>query len=130
MRTAIVLLVAVAVLAAAGVYGAVLLTREDPEPDATTSGRTWDSYTVKGRTLVVEATGDPCTELADVEVDESDDRVVVTMHVEVDGAVCAALAVPIRGRVRLEDPLGSRPVYDGACLDDEGAARGCRRGDD
>lgn len=123
------LVVAVAALIGAAIVGATLLTREADPAGATTTSAQWESYVLRGRTLIVEAPGDSCAEVAEVSVDESEERVVVTLRVETDEGSCADSAAPLRGRVQLEARLGDRPVYDGACLAEEDAARRCRRGD-
>lgn len=128
MRTAVVLVVAVALLAAAAIYGALLLTREDPEPDvAQRRASTWTSYAATDRGLVVEKTTNTCTDIEEVTVVETAERVEVTVWVAADSESCPATTVTRRAQVGLNDPLGSRRVYDGACLADEEVAKRCRR---
>ena len=105
MRTAIVLAVAVLGLVAAGLYGAYLYFSE-PDSASPASGPTeisptaWKAYRVTDNGLVVEKTTDPCTEIADVNVSETADRVVVTMYVESDPGVCIEKVVTRKARVR------------------------------
>ncbi len=98
--------------------------RDDTTPasvhiPAAPAGRpvTWDGLTVAGDRLTLGASGNPCQEATGTVVDETDDRVVVTAYAERAGGVCAQMLGYVTIDVRLERPLGARPVYDGACLD-------------
>lgn len=109
-------------LAAAAVTGFVLLraVREDP-------GSTWDAYAADGRALVVTKRARSCDDLVLVDVLERPQRVEVTVDVTSGGLFCAADEEQQRLRVRLEEPLGKRVVYDGGCLAQDEPRRRCAR---
>ncbi|HVX53136.1 hypothetical protein [Nocardioides sp.] len=75
---------------------------------------TWSRYAVTGDRLRVEFEGSPC-DTGTASLREQPDRVVVTAYLKASGT-CVALAAGLDAEVRLHAPLGSRPVYDGACL--------------
>lgn len=60
----------------------------------------------------------PCSySVGDTEVDERADAVVVTLHREPpadEGAICAEVVVEENTPVELSEPLGERPLVDGA----------------
>jgi hypothetical protein len=85
----------------------------------------WDSYTADGDTLSITFSGTPCDEADRVVLDEQDERrVVVTVYLRTSEQVCVASAVAHQTEARLDDPLGDRQVYDGACLRRPGNTEG------
>lgn len=89
--------------------GALLLLGRDSR------GATWDYFRAEQDELRVFKTLRPCDEIRSVDVEETDERIEVTLHVE-PGGLCGDLAVDKFATVTLSDPVRDRPVYDAACL--------------
>lgn len=125
MRTRPALIGGLVVLVAL-VVGALLLLRVfEDEPDGVVTQ--WDGFRTTGQGLVVEYGASPCEEPTGSEVEETADRVVVTVWKSTFRGLCTAMLEMHPVRVALDEPLGDRPVYDGACLDDGGAEAVCLR---
>ena len=113
------------VLAVGGlVVGGLLLLRSGAEGS---SGHAWDDYSAHKARLVVHYQGSPCQDPQDNDVVETAERVEVTVWVDHHVGQCADSQVSYDVRVDLDDPLGNRPVYDGACLADGGTDQECLR---
>lgn len=79
----------------------------------------WTDVDVRpgGAELLVQFWADPCTGVDSVDVRPQSGRVVVTLHVGVDPeqtGPCPQTAEYRAVRVALDEPLGNRPVVDGA----------------
>lgn len=83
--------------------------------DRASRATTWSRYAVTGDRLRVEFEGSPC-DTGEASLDEKADRVVVTVHLRASDQMCVALAAGHQADVQLSSPLGTRPVYDGTCL--------------
>jgi hypothetical protein len=130
----ILILVLAAGVGAAGVEGWRLLwtgpestQAADPEPSGPAGpvppGQPvpWTRLTVAGAVLTVGYDGSACQVSNQAVVDETHRRVVITVYAEVRRRECITMAVGYHLKVTLAAPLGSRPVYDGACLAAPGA---------
>ena len=97
----------VALLALVGV-GAYELTAPDPEVVD------WESWSASedGRTITLRYHGTSCDDEADVEVEEEQQRVLLTLRVTSERDGCDD-SVPKTIDVRLSDPLGQRTVAHG-----------------
>lgn len=95
----------------------------DPNPDAVnTMPIRWDSYEERAGGNELEmlfwSGVEPCYVLAEVEVEETPDKVTVTLHqgnleTEEDTA-CIEIALLKSTIVELDEPLGDRKVVDGS----------------
>ena len=79
----------------------------------------WTDVEVRpgGTELLVQFWADPCTGVDSVDVQPQPERVVVTLHVGVDPkqtGPCPQTAEYRAVKVALDEPLGNRPVVDGA----------------
>lgn len=115
-----VLVAAAIVLGAA--FGGLALLRTSSNDD----GTTWDSYRVTRDGIMIYKTVRPCDKIVNAEVEETDERIEITLRVD-SGGVCAALAVDKSTSVSLSDQVGDRAVYDGACLNQLRDERQCIR---
>lgn len=91
----------------------------EPDPDVVNPRRVdWDKAKVKGRkiTLFYYSGVKECYGLHHVEVKETDKRVTVTIYDgnDPDAEVCIELAQRVKTIVKLDRPLGSRTLVDGA----------------
>lgn len=68
-----------------------------------------------GRTITVTYTGSECQDGSRLEVDEQDDRVVLTVHRWSRATSCTDIGIPYTLTAVLSRPLGDREVVDGAC---------------
>ncbi|GAA3653516.1 hypothetical protein GCM10022237_11690 [Nocardioides ginsengisoli] len=131
----ILILILAAGVGAAGVEGWRLLWGDsvsteaaDPAPSVSAGpvppGRpvSWTRLTVAGAVLTVGYDGSACQASNQAVVDETSRRVVITTYAKVKRGECIAMAVGYDLKVTLAAPLGSRPVYDGACLSAAGGA--------
>ena len=133
-RRGIVLVVVLAV--GAGVLWWLRTDAADPGPVQIGSAPggapvAWNGLRVAGDVLTVGYGGSPCQESTGSDVDERSDRVVVTVYADRAAGACTQVLQVHTLDVRLAQPLGQRPVYDGACLE-QAAASGeedvvCRR---
>jgi hypothetical protein len=102
------LLVSLLVLGVVGIAGWYVLGHSSPTP--------WNKPAdVDGATVRLTYSGSACQDSADVEVGESDTRVVITVVQTVRARSCDEAAVPYDVVVRLSDPLAGRMLVDGAC---------------
>lgn len=91
-----------------------------PTPDGLASVHAigWDRHTVEGRQLTVHwySGVEPCHVLHSVKVEETQQRVTVTLREGTAdaNAACIAIAEALKTTVRLDAPLGDRKVVDGA----------------
>ena len=143
MLRAILVLVLLAAVIAAGVLGWRLLWRDpgtshaaDPAPSGTAAPTppgepvSWTRLTVADTHLRIGYDGSPCQLSNAAVVRETPDHVVVTAYADVRPGACISMAVGYHVDVQLSAPLGSRPVYDGACLSAAGGGAldpACRR---
>ncbi|UYM05113.1 hypothetical protein [Solicola gregarius] len=115
-----VLIAAAVVLGAA--FGGLALLRAGSNHD----GATWDSYSVTRDRIIIYKTVRPCDKIVNAELEETDERIEITLHVDF-GGVCADLAAEKSTDVSLNEPVGDRAVYDGACLHQPRDERQCIR---
>lgn len=71
---------------------------------------------VDGAAVTLDYVGSQCQSGSRVEVDEHDDRVVLTVWTWSWAAGCSDVGVGYRVSTTLDRPLGTRLVVDGACL--------------
>lgn len=71
---------------------------------------------VDGAAVTVDYVGSQCQDGSRVEVDERDDRVVLTVWTWSWAGGCSDVGVGYRVSATLDRPLGTREVVDGACL--------------
>jgi len=126
--------VAAAVVVVAGIVTAWLLHRDagsdagagtDPVrvPSAPPGAPVpWSRYAVTGGHVQVSYDGSACQESNGAVATEHADRVVITAYAKVAPGVCILTAVDYDVSVDLDEPLGDRPLYDGACLEQGRAA--------
>lgn len=129
--------VAAAVVVVAAVVTTWLLLR-DPGPDGDRDAGTdpveipsappgnpvpWSHFAVTGAHVQVSYDGSACQKSNGAVATEHADRVVVTAYAQVEPGVCILSAVRYDVAVDLDEPLGDRPLYDGACLE-QGRATG------
>lgn len=118
---------AVAAFGAMAVGGVWLL--ESSAPSGAGSPASWDGYQIRGDRLTVHYLGDTCEEDRSAEVEETPTRVVVTVRIHGSRGIPFITGCVEDGErltVQLDEPLGERPVYDGACLDSGGTEQQCR----
>jgi len=77
---------------------------------ASLDGATLDEQ--DGRRLTVQGVHGACDTLQRPEVDQDDDRVRVTVPLRLESGGCDDLGLPVDVSVRLDEPLGDRPVLD------------------
>lgn len=71
--------------------------------------------TTDGRTLTVTYLGNECQDGSRLEVDEQEQRVIVTVHRWSRATECSDVGVDFTLTHVLSRPLGDRQVVDGAC---------------
>ena len=80
-----------------------------------------------GKRLSLVAIGGACADRTTVDVDESADRVVVTIRQLSLASACSDVGVPVQIVAELDEPLGDRDLVDGYCEAPEHARdAGCR----
>lgn len=124
-RTLGVLAACAAFLLAAAGAGLVLFHSVQGAP-----GSTWNDYRETSRGLSVDFAAEGCARLARADVDERDERVLVTLVLERDlpwYGYCSTHSTLKRVRVQLDRPLGDRQVVDGSCLREKRERRACLR---
>ncbi len=78
----------------------------------------FSTFAVDGSRVEVSYVGSSCQDGSRLEVTEEAARVVLTVRAwELSGS-CDDVGVDYRLRATLEEPLGTREVVDGACLDE------------
>jgi hypothetical protein len=80
---------------------------------------TWSYFEAEGRTLTVTYEGDTCEDERSIDVRETSDEVVLTLHVEGGSGIPFITGCVEDGetfRVELGAPVGDRLVMDGACI--------------
>lgn len=134
----------VLVLVAAGVVAWLVLrddgsssggdARPDREIPAAPPGAPvpWTGYAVAGGHVQVTYDGSVCQESSAAVATEHDDRVVVTVYAKLKPGVCVLTLARYDVSVDLDEPLGDRALYDGACLEQghptgTSAETACRR---
>lgn len=108
-----VLWVAVAVLL---VVGAVLGARAALAA-SNTDPRVWGDTRIDGRQVQLDFTGSECQADAWADVEESVERVVITVQERVRIGDCNDVGVAYTVTVGLDEPLGDRELVDGACVE-------------
>jgi hypothetical protein len=117
MRT----LVALTLLAAVVAAGWLTLRPggSDPVP--------WDTHVADGDRVRLTYTGSECRDGASVEVEEGDDRVVLTVWETDHSRSCSDVGVTYDVAADLAEPLGDRALVDGACAHEANRKRtACR----
>jgi len=121
VRTVIVLTIGVLVVAGLAGGALLLLTEgsqdDDGGGDPAAAPTDWERYSVDGRSITVRYGGSACQERAEATVEETADRVVITLRTVVAAGSCSMRQVRYDEKVDLRAPLRGRPVYDGACLE-------------
>lgn len=121
-RTAGLLGLAVAVLLGLLAGGFLLIRSEDGDR----SGSSWEYYRITSDGLKVYAAIRGCDDLTGAYLDETAERVEVSVEID-HGGVCGDDLVPDWVAVRLGSPLDDRPVYDAACLASRESETDCLR---
>lgn len=110
-------------LAASAVVGIIIAIRS-----ATIGTQAWDRAEIDGDEVQLDYIGSECQEDAWIDVDEQDDRVVLTVRARVDGGGCSDVGFPHSVSTTLEEPVRDRELIDGACLGNEWDDRpACRK---
>lgn len=112
MRPLSTTLVAVAVLAGASATGWGLLRANDE----TSPAMPWDTYRLTDQGVEVYRLLRSCDRVTGIDVEETGARVEIRLHVDRD-AGCGDVAIPTANEVRLDEDLGTRVVYDAACIE-------------
>ena len=94
----------------------VVLLAQGPPPDVVRWDQTRPGISTDGKTLELTVAGGACDEGYRAEVDYSSQVVEVTVLVtDKAGGDCPADLIDLLAVVRLDQPLGSRPLLDGHC---------------
>ena len=72
-----------------------------------------------GRSITVTYTGSECQDGSRLEVDEQDERVLVTVHRWSRATECSDIGIDSALTAVVSRPLGDRTVVDGACEEPE-----------
>lgn len=86
------------------------VTRARPRPAPFTK-----PAVVNGLDLTVTYTGSECQDRSRLDIDESPDRVTITVITWIAAGSCNDIGVPYVLSGRLASELGARPMVDGAC---------------